>query len=244
MKKSKFSDSQIIEALKRVEGGLSVSALCRELGIGSATFYKWRAKYGGLDVSMMARMKELEAGNARHEEDVRRGAPEGRYPPGGDYKKVVRPSHRREMAKKAVGERGVSIRIACQVFELNLRIKPRKRLVRERPEPLAVPTAINQVWSMDFMHDQLEDGRCFRLFNVIDDFNRASRSRTPMSSVSTAPYATNDYPSITGRISTRSSSSPPSGCTTTIMTAQTWPWAALHQNSDWPWPRSSTSDRP
>ena len=65
MKKSKFSDSQIIEALKRVEGGLSVPELCRELGISSATFYKWRAKYGGLDVSMMARMKELEAENAR-----------------------------------------------------------------------------------------------------------------------------------------------------------------------------------
>jgi len=65
MKKSKFSDSQIIDALKRVEGGLSVPALCRELGISSATFYKWRAKYGGLDVSMMARMKELEAENAR-----------------------------------------------------------------------------------------------------------------------------------------------------------------------------------
>ena len=65
MKKSKFSDSQIIDALKRVEGGLSVPELCRELGISSATFYKWRAKYGGLDVSMMARMKELEAENAR-----------------------------------------------------------------------------------------------------------------------------------------------------------------------------------
>ena len=57
-------------------------------------------------------------------------------------------------------------------LELNLRIKPRKRLVREKPETLTVPLAINQVWSMDFMHDQLEDGRTFRLFNVIDDFNR------------------------------------------------------------------------
>jgi putative transposase len=57
-------------------------------------------------------------------------------------------------------------------LELNLRIKPRKRLVREKPEPLAVPQRSNQVWSMDFMHDQLEDGRSFRLFNVIDDFNR------------------------------------------------------------------------
>lgn len=57
-------------------------------------------------------------------------------------------------------------------LELNLRIKPRKRIVRERPEPLAVPETINQCWSMDFMHDQLSDGRSYRLFNVIDDFNR------------------------------------------------------------------------
>lgn len=57
-------------------------------------------------------------------------------------------------------------------LELNLRIKPRKRMVREKPETLTVPEAINQVWSMDFMHDQLEDGRSIRLFNVIDDFNR------------------------------------------------------------------------
>jgi transposase InsO family protein len=57
-------------------------------------------------------------------------------------------------------------------LELNLRIKPRKRLVRDKPEVLAVPQAIYQVWSMDFMHDSLEDGRNIRLFNVIDDFNR------------------------------------------------------------------------
>ena len=57
-------------------------------------------------------------------------------------------------------------------LELNLWIKPRHRLVREKPLPLAVPVAINQSWSMDFMHDQLSDGRSIRLFNVIDNFNR------------------------------------------------------------------------
>lgn len=62
-------------------------------------------------------------------------------------------------------------RIYCEL-ELNLRIKPKKRIVREKPEPLTVPQAINECWSMDFMHDALEDGRSFRLFNVIDDFNR------------------------------------------------------------------------
>ena len=57
-------------------------------------------------------------------------------------------------------------------LELNLRIRPKKRMVREKPEALTVPQALNQVWSMDFMHDQLSDGRCIRLFNLIDDFNR------------------------------------------------------------------------
>jgi len=148
---------------------------------------------------------------------------------------VVRPSLRREMAKRAVHEKRGSIRLVCESFgisetcyryqpklsqenekiadllvqlahdqnnwgfglcflylrnvkgfgwnhkrvyriyceqELNLRIKPRKRLTREKPEALCVPEEINQVWSMDFMHDQLSDGRSCRLFNVIDDFNR------------------------------------------------------------------------
>jgi putative transposase len=59
-----------------------------------------------------------------------------------------------------------------RALELNLRIKPKRRIVRERPEPLAVPEAINQSSSMDFMHDSLQDGRTYRLFNVIDDYNR------------------------------------------------------------------------
>ena len=57
-------------------------------------------------------------------------------------------------------------------LELNLRIKPRKRLVREKPDELTVPEAPNKSWSMDFMADRLGDGRAFRLLNVLDDFNR------------------------------------------------------------------------
>ena len=53
-----------------------------------------------------------------------------------------------------------------------MRIKPKKRLTREKLESLSVPMSINDVWSMDCMHDQLWDGRSIRLFNVIDDFNR------------------------------------------------------------------------
>ena len=148
---------------------------------------------------------------------------------------MVKPFRRRTLAREAVTERGISIRLACETYgisetcyryqpqqsdqnaeiadwlirltanqrnwgfglcflflrnvqgyrwnhkrvyriyrelELNLRIKPKKRLVREKPVPLAEPQAMNECWSMDFMHDQLEDGRSYRLFNVLDDFNR------------------------------------------------------------------------
>jgi len=148
---------------------------------------------------------------------------------------VVKPSLRREMAKRAVMEKGITVRLACRAFgisescyryepklseenekiadwlirlthnqrnwgfglcflylrnvkgfgwnhkrvyriyrelELNLRIRPKKRIKREKPEPLDTAAAPNEVWSMDFMHDELKNGRTFRLFNVIDDFNR------------------------------------------------------------------------
>jgi len=65
MKKSKFSDSQIMSILKQADGGTPVPELCREHGISSATFYKWRAKFGGMDASMMSRLKELEEENRR-----------------------------------------------------------------------------------------------------------------------------------------------------------------------------------
>ena len=148
---------------------------------------------------------------------------------------MVRPSRRREMAQRAVVEKGISVTLACNALsisetcyrynaklssenaeiadllirlthnqrnwgfglcylylrnvkkhgwnhkrvyriykelELNLRIKPKKRLIREKPESLTVPSQINHCWSMDFMHDELSDGHAFRLLNVIDDYNR------------------------------------------------------------------------
>jgi putative transposase len=65
LKKSRFTDSQIIAILKQAEAGSAVPDLCREHGISSATFYKWRSKFGGMDASMMSRMKELEEENRR-----------------------------------------------------------------------------------------------------------------------------------------------------------------------------------
>jgi putative transposase len=164
--------------------------------------------------------------------------------------------------------------------------------VREKPEPLAEPTAINQVWSMDLMHDQLSDGRSIQLFNGIDDFNReglgievdfllpservirplervvgqpgyvvimdqntsglrllfgrnsvastlnssslASRSKTRMSSVTTAQYDTTGWLTTCLTASRKSRITLPAGYGPIIMSAPTWPSAVLHRNKNWP----------
>ena len=63
--KPRYSDSQILAIIKQAESGVPVSELCREHGMSAASFYKWRAKYGDMDASLMGRMKELEDENRR-----------------------------------------------------------------------------------------------------------------------------------------------------------------------------------
>ena len=65
MRKSKFSEYQVIKILKEVEGGRAVKDICREHGISSATYYKWKSKYGGMEASDVRRMRELEDENRK-----------------------------------------------------------------------------------------------------------------------------------------------------------------------------------
>ena len=65
MKKSRFAETQIISVLRQAEGGIAVADLCREHGISSATFYQWRAKFGGMDASMITEMKTIQDENRR-----------------------------------------------------------------------------------------------------------------------------------------------------------------------------------
>ena len=62
--KKRFTETQIVGAIKKQEAGIAVKEICRELGISDATFYNWKAKYGGMEASDVARMKELEKENA------------------------------------------------------------------------------------------------------------------------------------------------------------------------------------
>ena len=88
MKKSRFTDSQVLAILKQAESGVPVPELCREHGMSSASFYKWRAKFGGMDASLMKRMKELADENRRLKKmyaeeklkaEIRQEALEGKY---------------------------------------------------------------------------------------------------------------------------------------------------------------------
>ena len=65
MKKSKFTETQIVKAIKEHEAGRKAEDICRELAITTATFYKWRQRYGGMEASELKRIKELEEENAR-----------------------------------------------------------------------------------------------------------------------------------------------------------------------------------
>jgi putative transposase len=66
MKKTRFTESQIVAAIKKQESGVGIKEICRELGISEATFYNWKAKYGGMEVSELKRVKELEAELAQY----------------------------------------------------------------------------------------------------------------------------------------------------------------------------------
>ena len=65
MKKSKFSETQIVTLLKQADSGIAVKDLCRQAGISPATYYLWKSKYGGMEASDLKRVKELEAENSK-----------------------------------------------------------------------------------------------------------------------------------------------------------------------------------
>ena len=65
MKKTRFSDNQVVNILKQAEQGVPITELCREHNISQSIFYNWRSKYGGMDATLISRLKELEVENAR-----------------------------------------------------------------------------------------------------------------------------------------------------------------------------------
>ena len=68
MKRSRFSETQVVKILKQHEAGVPVTELCKEYGISAATFYNWKGKYGGMDASQLKKLKEMESELTRHKQ--------------------------------------------------------------------------------------------------------------------------------------------------------------------------------
>lgn len=154
MKKTRITEPQIMSVLRQMEGGVPVDELCREHGMSSATLYKWRAKYGGMDASLISEMKTMAEKNRRLQ--GRLGA-------------LACVSCIWATCRVTGGTKRV-YRIYREL-ELNLLIEARKCWEWEKSGELVVPKTPTEVWSMDFMSDRLGDGRQFRILNVLDDFN-------------------------------------------------------------------------
>jgi len=199
MKKSRFSETQIVSILKQADAGMQVKELCRRHGISQATYYKWKSKYGGLEASDLKRIKELEAAQflvEEHRMSVSRAC---------KCVKLSRSAWYRAPEDRAVRDTEITAALAGLVEErssrgfwkcfkmlrrrgkpwnhkrvyrvykemnLHLRRPARRRLPKRVRAELYVPKAPNSVWSADFMSDALYCGRRFRTFNVVDDFNR------------------------------------------------------------------------
>ncbi|WP_183218395.1 IS3 family transposase, partial [Brevundimonas aurantiaca] len=233
MKRSRFTEEQIIGILREQEAGVPVADLCRKHGLSSPTFYKWKAKYGGMDVSEARRLKALEEENAKLKRMLADSMLDNVALKDLLGKKVVTPAAHREAAAHLQLAYAMSERRSCRVLgvdrtsvryqatrpddgTLRDRLKAlaqerrrfgyrrlhvmlrreghavnkkrvqriyreekltvrrrggRKRAMGTR-RPLEIPLVANQRWSLDFVSDQMTDGRRFRILTVIDNCTR------------------------------------------------------------------------
>ncbi|MER9245611.1 IS3 family transposase [Mesorhizobium sp. M0590] len=233
MKRSRFSEEQIIGILKEHEAGVSVADLCRKHGVSDASIYNWKARFGGMDVSEARRLKALEDENTRLKRLLADAMLDNAALKDLGGKEMVTPAAKRKAVARLKEGFGMSERRACKAIgccrmtvryetsrpndrELRERMKAiaqerrrfgyRRLLVMLRREglvvnhkklfrlyreeklavrrrggrkraigtraPMVVPLRPDERWSLDFVSDQLTDGRRFRILAVVDDCTR------------------------------------------------------------------------
>ncbi|WP_315783430.1 IS3 family transposase [Bradyrhizobium sp. SZCCHNPS1003] len=250
MKRSRFTEEQIIGILKEHEAGVPVADLCRKHGVSDASIYKWKAKFGGMDVSEAKRLKTLEDENTRLKRLLADAMLDNAALKDLPGKEVVTPAAKRKAVAHLVGVHGMSERRACKaigccrmtvryrtsraddaglrqrmraiaherrrfgyrrlhvllkregylvnhkkLFRLYRaeRLTVRRRGGRKRAlgtrAPMTVPLLSNDRWSLDFVSDQMTDGRRFRILTVVDDCTRECLALVADTSLSGARVA-------------------------------------------------------
>ncbi|PHQ73743.1 IS3 family transposase [Marinobacter salarius] len=232
--KKRFSDEQIISILKEAEAGLAVKELCRKYNISDATFYTWRKKFGGMEVSEARRLKTVEDENARLKKLLAESLLDNEALKAALNRKLLTVENKREAVRAMQEQTPISQRRACflvglsrasfhyrstvaagdsalseriselaherrrfgyrrvhqllrregidvnhkKVYRLyreaGLAVPKRKRrkgIAMER-QPLVLPEAPNQTWSMDFVMDSLACGRRIKCLTIVDDFTK------------------------------------------------------------------------
>jgi putative transposase len=169
MKKSRFTESQIVAILKEGEAGVAVAQLTRKHGISAATYHHWKSKYAGAGVAELKRLKPGVDQVAR-DADVFAAlqaivVEEHRW---GFWK-----CHDRLRAQGYGWNHKRVWRVYCHL-RLNLPRRTKRRVPQRERQPLTVEPRMNAVWALDFMRDTLYSGRVFRTLNVIDEANRGA----------------------------------------------------------------------
>ncbi|TCQ84454.1 helix-turn-helix protein [Rahnella sp. JUb53] len=231
MRKIRFTEHQIIAVLKSVEAGRTVKDVCREAAISEASYYNWKAKYGGMEAADIKKSKDLEDKNRRLKQMFANLSLECRALKDVIEKKDLKSAMKRELVDYLTTQFTMSIRQACRtlslnrtvfsykpdmrrdepviqrlteaaeryprygfkklfqvlrrqghfwnhkrvhriycLLKLNFRRQGKRSLQVRNTAPLATPEALNQSWSIDFIHDAIKCGRRFGTFNVMDDF--------------------------------------------------------------------------
>ena len=119
MRKSRLSEEQIIGVLREQEAGARTEGVCRRHGISPTTFYKWKARYGGLEVSEARRLKALEDENRRLKKLLGRGGARRGRAEGPAGKKLSSPAARRVVARRLMAARGLSQRHVCRLLKID-----------------------------------------------------------------------------------------------------------------------------
>jgi putative transposase len=204
MKRARFTEEQIIGVLKEHEAGAKTADLARKHGVSEATLYNWKAKYGGMEVSEAKRLRQLEDENAKLKKLLAEQMLDAAALRELLAKKMAPDEALRARLRELANERRrfgyrrlfVLLRREGEASGINRVhrlyreecLSVRKRRVRRRAigtrAPIVVEAKANARWSLDFVHDQLANGRRFRVLNIVDDVTRECLAAIPDTSIS------------------------------------------------------------